>query len=115
MPLGLGISYFEDGRLYPMQGAASYTQLPALPVLAGAVWALQPVVTVLKADGSVDTSYTGPVTIRSPNGALSGTTTVAAVAGVATFVGLSFAAAGTPLLIAEAPQRGVVSTTITVN
>lgn len=115
MPLGLCLTSYEDGRLYPFQGGATFFQLPALPVLAGVTWALQPIVRVLKADGTLDTTYVGPVTLSSPNGTMVGTTTVLAVAGVATFVGLSFSAAGSPLLIAEAPQRGAVSTTITVN
>lgn len=115
MPLGLSLTCFEDGRLYPWQGGATYTQLPTLPVLAGVTWALQPIVRVLKADGTLDATYVGPVTLSSPSGTLVGTTTVAAVAGIATFAGLSFSAAGSPLLIAEVPQRGTASTTITVN
>lgn len=98
-----------------MQGGVAYSQLPALPVLAGVVWTTQPVVRVLKSDGSLDTGYTGPVTVSSPDGLLSGTTTVSAVAGVATFVGLKFAAAGTPTLVAEVAQRGVATATITVS
>ena len=53
----------------------------------------QPVVTVLAEDGNPLTSYTGLVTItlgtNPGGGALSGTTSVNAVGGVATFAGLS--------------------------
>lgn len=105
----------QDGRLYPMQGAVSYSQLPTLPVLAGVVWLMQPIVRVLKPDGSLDAAYAGPVTVSSPDGLLSGTTTVLAVAGLATFIGLKFAAAGAPTLVAEVAQRGMATTAITVS
>lgn len=103
-----------DGRLYALQGAVSYSQLPTLPVVSGVAWLLQPVVRVLNSDGSLNTSYVGPITLRS-NGTLSGTTTVLAVAGVATFVGISLTGAGTYTLTAEVPLFGVIDTTITVS
>jgi hypothetical protein len=53
----------------------------------------QPVITVKDADGNTATTYSGPVTIalgaNPGGGTLSGTTTVNAVNGVATFTNLS--------------------------
>ncbi len=56
-----------------------------------------------RADNSVDTNYTANVTITKASGpgTLSGTTTVAAVAGIATFSTLQFSAAGTYTLAAS--------------
>ena len=65
----------------------------------GTAWTTQPVVTVRDAYGNTVTTDTSSVTLAigtNPSGGiLSGTTTVAAVAGVATFSGLSINKAGT--------------------
>ena len=55
------------------------------------------VVTVRDSAGATDTNYTGNITVAifSGSGTLSGTTTVAAVSGVATFSSLSITPAGT--------------------
>lgn len=49
---------------------------------------------MLKPDGSVDTSYDGDITVGSSNGDLTGTLTLAATNGVATFTDLTFNSAG---------------------
>lgn len=64
------------------------------------------VVQIQDSAGNIDTEYTGNVTVAiytsTAAGVLSGTTTVAAVAGVATFSTLSVSLAGTYTLIATA-------------
>lgn len=68
----------------------------------------QVVVTVRDGAGNTDTEYTGNVTVAiytaSAAGVLSGTLTVAAVAGVATFSTLSISVSGTYTLIASAAE-----------
>jgi parallel beta-helix repeat protein len=65
---------------------------------AGGLLNPQPVVTVKDADGNTATTYTGPVTIalgaNPGGGSLSGTLTVNAVNGVATFANLSLGTSG---------------------
>lgn len=113
--LALGLPMMDDdGRLYPFQGGATFTKIPESPVTAGGIWLLQPIVQVLNADGTLDTSFTGNVTLRVTSGVLSGTVSIPAVAGIATFVGLSVTPAGSTTLIAEVGQRGIASTTLTV-
>ena len=113
--LALGLPMMDDdGRLYPFQGGVTFTKTPENPVTAGGIWLLQPIVQVLDASGALDTSFTGNVTLRVTSGTLSGTVTIPAIAGVATFVGLSVVPAGTTTLIAEVGQRGIASTTLTV-
>lgn len=65
--------------------------------VAGSAWAQQPVVEVRDAAGNVDTTSTVAVTLAlgTGSGTLSGTVTVNAVAGVASFSGLSLDAIGT--------------------
>jgi len=68
-------------------------------------------------DNSVDNTYTGNITISKASGpgTLSGTTTVAAVAGIATFSTLQFDQAGTYTLdAAAAGLTGATSGTITI-
>jgi len=64
----------------------------------GQTFNVQPVVTVRDTTGAPITTYTGDITLSlvsgPPGGSLSGTTTVAAVSGVATFAGLSVNKAG---------------------
>jgi hypothetical protein len=64
-------------------------------VTSGAVMSTQPVVRAVDASGNLDTSFTEDVTISIASGAgtLAGTTTVVAVAGVASFTDLSYTAA----------------------
>ena len=71
---------------------------------AGAAFGTQPVVAVQDANGNTVTTDTSSVTLALANnpggGTLSGTTTVAAVNGVATFSGLSIDKAGTGYTLA---------------
>lgn len=73
--------------------------------VAGATFAIQPTVTAQLADATTDTTFTGAVTLlikpgTGPSGAvLAGTVTANAVAGVATFSGLSIAKAGSGFVL----------------
>lgn len=93
-----------DGRLWPFQGSTELTNLVSVAV-SGVVMLTQPIVRVLMPDGSLDLSYTGPVTLSSSSGSLGGTTTVLAVAGIATYAGLSITGSGAINLIATVPMR----------
>lgn len=85
----------------------SFSTQPSTPVTAGVVIPTQPVVRLLDRVGNLNTSGTQTVTLSltTPGSAvISGTTAVAAVAGVATFVGLSVDIAGTYTFTASAPS-----------
>lgn len=62
--------------------------------VSGTVFTTQPVVRAVDASGSIDTDFTETISIskKSGDGVFSGTLTVTAVAGVATFADLSYAA-----------------------
>jgi len=64
--------------------------------VSGAAFITQPVVRITDADGNTNTSFTGNVTasIATGTGTLGGTTTVAAVSGVATFTNLGILGLG---------------------
>lgn len=76
----------QPGLAFATQPSGSPDQLPL---------ATQPVVVMRKPDGSTDTSFNGPVTLRlkpgagKPGAVLLGTTTVNAVNGVATFTDIA--------------------------
>ena len=76
------------------------TTQPPDSIAAGAAFGL--VVTAENADGSVNTSFNGPVTISSDTTVVGGTTTVNAVNGVAAFSGLTIDTAGANYLLATA-------------
>ena len=85
----------------------------------GIVFGIQPVVVVLDAGGNSVSAFEGSVTLskQSGPGTLSGSTTVSAVNGVASFSGLSFDTAGSYVLSASSSGSAtltVVSSTITV-
>jgi len=104
--------------------AATKLAFTAQPVsaVAGVAFVTQPVVTVQDAGGNKVTSFTGPVTIsiKSNTGAsgasLNGTKTVNAVAGVATFSGLSLdrAGAGYVLVASSSSLSSAEANTLTV-
>ncbi len=85
----------------------AFTALPST-LASGASFA--PQVQVLTPSGTVDTAFTGPVTLAVQSGptggTLRGTLTVNAVAGVANFSGLSFDLVGSYVLSAGAPGLG---------
>jgi hypothetical protein len=85
-----------------------FSTQPSATTTARASFAAQPVVTVEDAGGNVVTTDDNPVTLTtSPStGTLSGTTTVNAAGGVATFTGLSISTAGTYTLGASDPTDG---------
>ncbi len=93
---------------------------------AGAVWGTQPTVHILDAAGNlittgVDANASITLSLQSGTGALSGTSTVAAVNGVATFAGLSINLLGNKVLramkadTAVATQGGVVRGSVFMN
>ncbi|HET7250881.1 MAG TPA: hypothetical protein VFI79_13610 [Gemmatimonadales bacterium] len=103
-------------------GAATRLAFTAQPVSAGAGASLGTItVAALDAQGNTVSSYTSNVTIaigaNPGDGALSGTATVAAVAGVATFSGLSIdkSGAGYTLSAASAALTGATSTSFTIS
>lgn len=113
--ISLGISIELPAMRQPISlGSAVVTNLLGT-ALSGVPLLNQPIVQVLNPFGVLDATYVGPVTMAATGSVLSGTTTVLAVAGVATFVGLTLTGAGTAQLIASVPQRlPGVSATITV-
>jgi hypothetical protein len=98
-----------------MSGLATQLAFSTQPggAVARTALAPQPVVTVLDADGNIATAYNGPVTIvigAGAGGILSGTTTVHAVNGVATFANLSIDTAGSGYTLV-ASAAGLVDST----
>lgn len=85
---------------------------------AGVAWAQQPQVEILDANGNRDTSSTAAVTLAltTGSGALGGTATVSAVAGLATFGGLSVDAIGADkvLTASAAGMSSAVSNAFTI-
>ena len=65
---------------------------------SGATLATQPVVLIVDAAGNTITTSTASVTVTASGGTLGGTTTVSAVAGIATFTDLTHTTAGTNTL-----------------
>jgi dUTPase len=73
----------------PLGDPLVVTSQPPPTVAVGSPFGM--VVTAENADGSVNTSFNGPVTVADAGaGGVTGTTTVMAVSGVATFQGLTF-------------------------
>ena len=71
-----------------------YSQSPSGTVVSGVDFAAQPVLIAVDARGNIDTDFNGSVTLsENGSGALSGTTAVTAVNGVATFTGVKYTAA----------------------
>ena len=99
-------------------GSAAQLAFDVQPTTASAGGVITPLVevTVLDAVGNTVTSYTGNVTVaigaNPVGGALSGTTTMAAVAGVATFSSLSINKVGSGYTLSAA-AAGLTSTTST--
>jgi hypothetical protein len=93
-------------------GAATQLALTTAPVTgaSGAALATQPVVTIRDAQGNTVTASTAAVTVAiqsGTGGTLGGTTTVNAVAGVATFSGVTLAGVvGTQLCAAVSARPG---------
>ena len=100
-------------------GSLAFSTQPGGAMVNGALKP-QPAISVLAEDGSLLTSYTGLVTIslgtNPGGGTLSGTTSVNAVNGVATFAGLSIDKAGTgyTLVALAAGLSGSTSTAFAI-
>ncbi|MFN9743039.1 MAG: beta strand repeat-containing protein, partial [Acidobacteriota bacterium] len=89
-----GLTLIDSGNLSVTPGGATTLALTTAPVTgaSGAVFSTQPVVAIKDAQGNTATVSTAAVTVAiqsGTGGTLGGTTTVNAVAGVATFSGLS--------------------------
>lgn len=99
-----------------LQGRLSVNTQPSATASSGIALAVQPAFNALGNGGAVQANYTGAVTVSASGGpVLSGTATVNAVAGVATFTNLALTGAGTATLAAAAADRtGVSTTSITV-
>ena len=102
----------------PIQVVATGLRFTTLPAgtIAGAVFTTQPVVSAVDAFGNVDTDFTETVTLsESSAGAIDGDIDVAAVAGVATFSGLSHkpAADGETLAIVADDEGDLAVGTLT--
>lgn len=97
-------------------GSATIITPPSPSGLSGIALAVQPVIQLNNIYGATDLLYVGSVTVTASGaGTLSGTATVAVVAGLATFVGLTLTGAGTTTLTFSATGRGrVTSGTITI-
>jgi hypothetical protein len=91
---GVITAVFPATAVGPATKALMTTQ-PAGAV-SGAAFTTQPVIRVTDADGNTNTSFTGNVTasIATGTGTLGGTTSVAAVSGVATFTNLGILGLG---------------------
>jgi uncharacterized protein (TIGR02145 family) len=100
-------------------GAASKVMITTQPAGAftGTAFSTQPVVKITDAGGNTITSSTANVvaSIASGTGTLSGTTTVAAVAGVATFTNLNITGTGNFTLTFTADGGLTAATSNTVN
>lgn len=96
--------------------ALAITQQPSNAVVSGAALAQQPIVAA-QTEGHTNTRYTGTVTITvqqltgGPT-TLTGSTSQACVAGVATFAGVRLTTAGTCRLVFSAPGYKPVSSII---
>ncbi len=102
----------------PIQVVATGLRFTTLPAgtIAGAVFTTQPVVSAVDAFGNVDIDFTETVTLsESSAGAIDGDIDVAAVAGVATFSGLSHkpAADGETLAIVADDEGDLTVGTLT--
>jgi len=109
----------------PVQVIAEATPSASLDVqvqpggaVSGSPFATQPVIQILDSEGGVTTSANVPVTaaLASGNGTLSGTTTVNAVDGVATFTNLTIKGTGSHVLTfsTTSPSLSVASSSFTV-
>jgi len=94
---GTGVTAVTQAGLVVAVGSPTKLKVTteAAGAVAGAAFTTQPVVELQDLGGSTVTSSTLPVTIASSgSGTLSGTTTVNAVAGVATFAGVGYSVGG---------------------
>jgi large repetitive protein len=86
-------------------------------ITSGVTFETQPVVTAEDADGRTDTDYTDTVSLTDDSvvGTLDGTASVAAVAGVATFTGLSYTADGDHETFTLTADDGTINTDTTAS
>ena len=96
----------DDGTSAPFNvlGAATQLAFASFPATGNVGSPVSFSVQARRADNSIDASYTGNITVAKTSGpgVVSGTTTVSAMAGVATFNNVIFSAAGTCTLKATA-------------
>ena len=91
------ISYVIPVRAFSPASAVAVTTQP-VGNTSGSALATQPVVRIVDAAGNTITTSTASVTVTASGGTLGGTTTVSAVAGIATFTNLTHTTAGTNTL-----------------
>ncbi|MEY3537420.1 MAG: hypothetical protein RL645_234 [Actinomycetota bacterium] len=86
-----------DSQTFVLTYGAIYKLDIAAPSSAasGTVWSTQPVVTIQDQDGNTVTSAVDNITLTSPDSTIAGTTSMAAVAGVADFLGNNIKLSGT--------------------
>ena len=103
-------------------GAATtgaFTTQPSTTAISGSALATQPVIKIVDAGGNTVTSFTGNVvaSIATGSGTLTGTTTIAAVAGVATFTNLVITgtAGAFTLTFTPAALTAVTSNNVTIS
>jgi hypothetical protein len=93
-------SSFDVSAAIPVATTFAFTTQPS-GATTGVAFTTQPVISAVDANGNVDTSYNGTITLAITSGTgasganIEGTVTVTAVNGVATFSGLSIDTAGT--------------------
>jgi hypothetical protein len=115
------VSVTPDGSVTPAEDPSrklAFTQQPSSSTPCGDAFAQQPVVEIRDMDDDLIDTATDDVTLFVSDGAgtLAGTATVAAVAGVATFTGLSLDVPGTDKVLAATTEHAapVDSSTFTI-
>ncbi|MGA9211881.1 T9SS type A sorting domain-containing protein [Kaistella sp.] len=101
-----GISYYySPERLFTTLGQATQlvfrSPMPT-PVSVGTTLTAF-IVDAKRADGTIDTEYTGAVTLTTSSGTLAGTLSMNAIAGEASFKSVNFTTAGNYVITASAP------------
>ena len=88
---GILLSFFPTISSHAISPGSALIYTQPAGARTGVAFTQQPVIHIRNSSGVLDTSFTGDViaTIATGTGTLSGTTTVAAVAGVATFTNLA--------------------------
>ncbi|MFP8967715.1 DUF4347 domain-containing protein, partial [Pokkaliibacter sp. CJK22405] len=87
-----------------------YSQSPSSTVVSGSTFTTQPTVYAVDARGNIDSDYTGTISLTEDSaGSLSGTTSKAAVAGVASFTNLAYTASADQETLALTASSGALS------
>ena len=118
LTLALPVGLAESASAFGTATSAAITTQPSTTVVTGSTFSRQPVIRIVDSLGRTVTNSTVAVvaSINTGSGTLSGTTTVNAVAGVATFTNLGISGIAGRLTLRFTPTSltPVVSNTITV-